>query len=87
METPVKYKAKKPVVKKKAVYEYFICYTNRCNKFQNALVDTNYKMDSKQHAYDCQTDLRRVTNDNFRAIVSYNLLRKKYINEGKEEQK
>lgn len=72
---------------KKSVFIYFICYVDRCNKFQNALVETNYKIDSKEHAYECQTDLRRVTNDNFRAIVTYNLLRKKYITKQQEETK
>jgi len=79
MEEQVEYKAKKG--KKKVIYEYFICFADRCNKFQNALVETNYKIDSKEHAYECQNDLRRFTNDNFRAIVNYQLLRKKYAEE------
>lgn len=79
MEEQVEYKAKK--AKKKVIYDYFICFVDRCNKFQNAIVETNYKMDSKEHAYECQSDLRRLTNDNFRAIVNYQLLRKKYADE------
>lgn len=72
--------------KKKLVYQYFICYVDRCNKFQNALVDANYQINSREHAYECQKDLRRLTNDNFRAIVNYQLLRKKYVEEKHEEE-
>lgn len=77
MEEQEKYTVKKP--KKKLVYEMMICYVDKCNKFQNALVDSNYQINSRERAYAMQNDLRRFTNDNFRAIVSYQVLRKKYV--------
>ena len=81
MEEQVKYKAKKAKKEKKEVlYEYFICYVDRSNKFENALVDMQYLINTKERAYAVQRDLRRVTNDNFRAIVNYQLLRKKFKN-------
>ena len=74
--------AEKPT--KKAVYEYWFCYVDNNNKFQNALVDANYEINSRERMKEAREDLRKVTNDNFRAIVNYVLLKKKFIKKTEE---
>lgn len=91
METPVKYKAKKTVkkstTKKKLVYEMFFSYVDNNNKIQNALADVNYPIDSRERMWNAQNDIKKFANGNFRCLISYQVLRKKYVTENKEETK
>ena len=65
--------------KKKLVYEMWFCYVDNNNKFQNALADVNYLINSRERMREAQADLSRVANGNFRCLVNYQILRKKYV--------
>lgn len=86
MEEQAKYMVKKPK-KKKLVYEMFFSYVDNNNKIQNALADVNYPIDSRERMWNAQNDLKKFANGNFRCLVSYHVLRKKYVKEEKEETK
>lgn len=70
---------------KKLVYEMWFCYVDNNNKFQNALADVNYQINSRERMREAQDDLRRVANGNFRCLVNYQILRKKYVPVNKEK--
>lgn len=72
-------KTKETTKKKEARWEYWFCYVDRGNKFENALVDSKYEIDCREMAHQAFQDLRQLTNDNIRAVVTYKLLRKKFI--------
>lgn len=67
--------------KKKLVYEMFFCYVDNNNKMQNALADVNYQINSRERMKAAVDDLRRLAGGNFRCLVSYQVLRKKYVKE------
>ena len=67
--------------KKKLVYEMWFCYVDNNNKFQNALADVNYQINSKERMKAARDDLRRLAGGNLRCIVNYQILRKKYVKE------
>ena len=73
--------------KKEVRYEYWFCYVDRCNKFENALTDCKYQINSREMMHQAMNDLRHFTNDNIRAIVSYQMLRKKYVTVAEKESK
>ena len=63
---------------KKVVYEMWFCYVDNNNKIQNALADVNYLINSRKRMWQAQEDLKKFAGGNFRCLVNYQILRKKY---------
>lgn len=69
----------KKEAKKKLVYEMWFAYVDNNNKIQNALADVNYEINSRERMWQAQEDLKRFASGNFRCLVNYQVLRKKYV--------
>lgn len=65
--------------KKKLVYEYWFSYVDRNNKIGNIMADCEYQLNSKENILRAYKDLRKVTRENFRAIVCFQMLKRKYV--------
>lgn len=69
----------KETKKKKLVYEMFFSYVDSNNKIQNALADVNYPINSRDRMWQAQEDLKRHASGNFRCLIHFQVLRKKYV--------
>ena len=68
------------MTKKKVLrYEVFISFADRSNKVQDLLADLEYPLTSKENIVRLCQDMRKATNDNFKALFNFKVLRKKYI--------
>lgn len=73
---------------KKAQYEYFVSYVDKNNKFGSMIVDMNFLLNSTEAIKDFNIDLNNSLRGNFKCIINFVFLRRKYItvevkNEGK----
>lgn len=75
----------KKETKKKAVWEMWFSYVDNNNKIQNALADVNYEINSRERMWQAQEDLKKYANGNFRCLVNYQVLRKKYVIKGENK--
>lgn len=82
-KTLTKKKVQKKEVKKvvkKAQYEYFVSFIDNNNKFGSMIVDMNFLINSNAAVKNFNMDMNRALNGNFRCIVNFIFLRRKYIN-------
>lgn len=82
-KTLTKKKVQKKEVKKvvkKAQYEYFVSFIDNNNKFGSMIVDMNFLINSNTAVKNFNMDMNRALNGNFRCIVNFIFLRRKYIN-------
>jgi hypothetical protein len=77
-------KTKEAKPKREIRYEYFFSYVNRNNKFENLLADCEYLIESKELVQRACSDLHRVTQGNFHALINFKMLRKKYKAENED---
>lgn len=69
----------KKETKKKAVWEMWFAYIDNNNKIQNALADVNYEINNRDRMHQAQEELRQFANGNYRCLLNYKILRKKYV--------
>ena len=66
-------------IKKKAQYEYFVSFVDKNNKFGSMIVDMNFIINSNEAVKRFTFDMNKALNGNFRCIVNFIFLRRKYI--------